>query len=141
MTIRDLIVEGSDGGRRPEGVSLDEPCGVLGFAVREQRDAQLLDGVGAAHTGKVPLQGADEALGAAAALGGAGGQGRNPRMSKAARRQPVRPRSGYAARPLWCCAWCGAVHRALTQESAMLQVPPTRPTTPAFDGAAGTESQ
>src|SRR3954468_10047894 len=52
-----------------EAVSLDQPGGVVCFAEREQRLPQFLDGVEGLHPQKVLLQRADEALGAAIALG------------------------------------------------------------------------
>ncbi len=50
---------------------LGEPGRVAGVPELDQRLTELLDGVEAAHPGQVLLEGADEALGAAAALRGA----------------------------------------------------------------------
>jgi hypothetical protein len=67
---------GADGGGWPEPVPLDEPGRVVGIAELEQRLAQFLDRVEGPHPEQVLLQGADEALGAAVALGRADEGGR-----------------------------------------------------------------
>src|SRR5215212_6353493 len=66
----------SDRVRRPEAVAFDQPCGVVSLAALEQRPAQLFDGVEGPHPQEVLLQGTDESLGAAVALGGADERGR-----------------------------------------------------------------
>src|SRR3954451_25440949 len=60
---------GADLGRRPVAVPLDDPGPVVGFLEGLERQAQLLDGREAPHPEQVLLQGADEALRAAVALG------------------------------------------------------------------------
>ena len=57
--------------RAEEPVALDQPGCVVGFVEREQRLAQLLDGLEGPHSEQVLLEGADEALGAAIAFRGA----------------------------------------------------------------------
>src|SRR4051794_36693719 len=58
-------------GRAEEAVGLDQPGRVVGLAEREQRLAQLLDGLEGSHPEQVLLQRADEPLGAAIAFRGA----------------------------------------------------------------------
>jgi hypothetical protein len=65
-----------DGVGRPETVPLDQPSGVVCVAEVEQRLPQFLDGIEAPHPQEIFFQGADEALGAAIALGRADEGGR-----------------------------------------------------------------
>jgi hypothetical protein len=50
-------------------MSFDQPSGVVAFAEREQRLAQILDRVEGLHPQEIFLQGSDEAFGTAIALG------------------------------------------------------------------------
>src|SRR3954464_15503235 len=54
---------------RPVAVPLDDPALVVGPLERDERQAQLLDGLEAPHPEQIFLQRPDEALGAAVALG------------------------------------------------------------------------
>src|SRR3954463_6008158 len=54
--------------RSEEAVAFDQPAVVVGFAEREQRLPQLLDGLEGPHPQQVFLQRADEPLGAAIAF-------------------------------------------------------------------------
>src|SRR5689334_74755 len=62
--------------RVAEAVPLDEPRRVVDLAERDQRVAQLLDGLEGSHPEQVLLQGADKALGAAVAFRGSHESGR-----------------------------------------------------------------
>src|SRR5919112_3385734 len=67
---RHLVELGStDVSRRPVAVPLDDPAVVVGLPEPLQRRPQLLDRLEAPHPQQVLLQGADEPLGAAVALG------------------------------------------------------------------------
>ena len=55
-------------GRREEAVALDQPGRVVGFAERQQRLTQFLDGRKGPHPQQVFLEGADEPLGTAIAF-------------------------------------------------------------------------
>ena len=68
MSVR-ADLNGADLGRRPVAVPLDDPALVVGLLERDERQAQLLDGVETPDPEQVFLQHPDEALGAAVAFG------------------------------------------------------------------------
>ena len=66
----------TDGGRRDEAVPFDQPCGVVGFAEREQREAEFLDGLECSQPQQVLLERSDDAFSVAIAFGRAHEGGR-----------------------------------------------------------------
>src|SRR5215217_1762425 len=106
-----------DGTGRSEPVPLDQPGRVVGLAEVEQRPTQVLDAVEGPHPQQILLESADEALGAAVALGGA----------KAGELSMPRKRSSFwKSSAMYCDPW--SWRRARPQATSLAKPPKWRRT-------------